>query len=175
MFKKTQRKVFLAFFVTFLSACGTPSPFLSYSGDRLPQGMEASISGGEKKGFSILIVCVNGKSTSGMWGFYKYPFEAVLKPGKNYLGFMYSENSKFYIGKNPGSIFSVSDFWFEAEAGGLYQVQAEPKGNQVRFGVLDTKKNVNVGGPDISAPPPVDEGSSCRSVVEKIRKEGRSL
>lgn len=165
-------KKFIFIFVVFLSACRTLPPFVSYSGERLPKNVEARILGLENKGSqlipenqkNIFIICVNGKSTEGSTTsgyFYKYPFEAFLQPGANYVGLMYGEKLTF----------AVSHLWFEAEAGGLYQAQVDPMGRQVRFSLLDVNRNTTIGVPAISRPSSLD----CQSIVDKVIREGRPL
>src|SRR5476649_985417 len=80
-----------------ISGCGSLPTYVAYEGDRLPSSSEAHILGNKDTSHevlnglndNVLIACVNGKSAQGpvlTTSKYKYPFDAALTPGRNYIG-----------------------------------------------------------------------------------------
>ncbi|WP_374582093.1 hypothetical protein [Pseudoduganella sp.] len=152
------------------SGCGTLPTYVSYEGERLPPSSESKIVGNNDESHKLLkglnryvmLVCVNGKSTKGpilTTAAIAYPFDAALKPGRNYVGVLYG-----YLGT-----FAAGSLWLDAEPGHTYKVEHSVSEKKVYFSIHDVIDNKVVGGGVGTEPSGSALDMNCDKVVEKVK------
>jgi hypothetical protein len=159
------------FLAVVVAGCGSLPAHQGYPGPARSDQEHARISGkvvGDHKVLAglnetILITCIDGVSLDQYWSLKltanRYPLEALVLPGRHYIGIAY-----FYAGS-----YATGAMWFDAGAGRAYGIQHEPRRGSVYFWITDRATGTMAGGPIGNEPNPAGPEENCS---KKLHRDG---